>query len=112
MLKSEHGNMEKYQMEINRLNQIRQWAHDRNLIMGGTKQAQLCKLIEEVGELANGINKNRHEEVVDALGDITVVLVILAAQHDVTLEDCIDSAYNVIKDRKGKMVDGIFIREE
>jgi hypothetical protein len=41
-----------------------------------------------------------------------VVLVILAAQHDVTLEDCIDSAYNVIKDRKGKMVDGIFIREE
>jgi NTP pyrophosphatase (non-canonical NTP hydrolase) len=91
---------------------IEKWAHDRNLIEGSTRQAQLCKLIEEVGELATAINKNRPGDVVDAIGDCVVVLTILAAQSQTTLETCIDRAYHEIKDRKGRMIDGIFVREE
>lgn len=91
---------------------IEKWAHERNLIEGSTRQAQLCKLMEEVGELATAINKNRPADVVDAIGDCAVVLTILAAQSMTTLEACIDWAYYEIKDRKGRMVDGIFVREE
>jgi NTP pyrophosphatase (non-canonical NTP hydrolase) len=91
---------------------IEKWAHERNIINGSTRQAQLCKLIEEVGELATAINKQRFADVVDAIGDCAVVLTILAAQSQTTLEACIDRAYLEIKDRKGRMVDGVFIREE
>lgn len=85
--------------------QIRQWAADRNLIEGATPQGQFVKLMEEAGELAAGIAKSRQEAVVDGIGDMVVVLTILAAQHGVTIEDCIATAYNEIKDRKGRMVE-------
>jgi NTP pyrophosphatase (non-canonical NTP hydrolase) len=117
MLKSEHGNMEKYQMEINRemeinrLNQIRQWAHDRNLIMGGSKQAQMLKGMEEFGETAAAVARGNTEAVKDGIGDMVVVLTILAAQHDLAIEDCIEAAWHEIKDRKGVMRNGIFIKE-
>lgn len=91
--------------------QIRQWAADRNLIEGATPQAQFVKLMEEAGELAAGIAKSRQEAVVDGIGDIVVVLTILAAQHGVTIEDCIATAYNEIKDRKGRLINGSFVKE-
>jgi NTP pyrophosphatase (non-canonical NTP hydrolase) len=94
------------------IGRIEKWAHERNLIEGSTRQAQLCKLMEEVGELATAINKQRPADVVDAIGDCAVVLTILAAQSQTTLEACIDKAYYTIKDRKGRMIDGIFVREE
>ena len=90
---------------------IRQWAADRNLIEGATPQMQFMKLIEEVGELAEGIAKSRKDAVLDGIGDAVVVLTILAAQHGVDIEYCIDLAYNEIKDRKGKMVNGAFVKE-
>lgn len=91
--------------------QIRQWAHDRNLIKGATCQAQMLKMTEEVGELAAGIARNKQDEVADAIGDCVVVLTILAEQRGLRIEDCIAAAYDEIKDRKGKMVDGVFVRE-
>ena len=90
---------------------IRQWAHDRNIIEGATPQAQFVKLIEEIGELAQGIAKNRHEAIKDGIGDAVVVLTILAAQHGLLIEDCISYAYNEIKDRKGRMVGGVYVKE-
>ncbi len=90
---------------------IRQWAEDRNLVKGATRQSQMLKMTEEVGELAAGIAKGREAEVKDAIGDCVVVLTILAAQSGMLIEDCIDAAYAEIKDRKGKMVDGVFVRE-
>jgi NTP pyrophosphatase (non-canonical NTP hydrolase) len=90
---------------------IRHWAHDRNLIEGATPQAQLNKLMEEIGELAHGVNKNRIEEIKDGIGDAVVVLTILSAQYGVRIEECIDLAYNEIKDRKGRMQNGIFVKE-
>jgi len=91
---------------------IRQWAEDRNLIQGATPQAQMLKLTEEVGELAAGIARKDPLKTFDSIGDAVVVLTILASQLDMTIEQCIDAAYEEIKDRKGRMVDGIFIKEE
>ena len=96
---------------MTRFGDIRVWAHERNIINGATMQAQFVKLIEEIGELAEGIAKGRPEAIKDGIGDAVVVLTILAAQHGVTIEDCIEIAWNEIKDRKGRMVGGTFLKE-
>lgn len=91
---------------------IRGWAHDRNLINGSTHQAQFVKLVEETGELAAGIARGNDELCKDAIGDCFVVLTILAAQMDMEIEECIAMAWDSIKDRKGRMIDGVFVKEE
>lgn len=96
----------------NHFEMIRHWGYQRNLIEGTTSSKQLNKLMEEIGELAHGINKNRREEIIDGIGDAVVVLTIMAAQEGLFIEDCISMAYEVIKDRKGRMVNGIFVKEE
>lgn len=90
---------------------IENWAHDRNIIHGATRQAQMLKLTEELGELAGGIAKQKDDVVKDSIGDCMVVLTILAAQSGLTVEECLKHAYNEIKDRKGRMVNGVFIKE-
>jgi NTP pyrophosphatase (non-canonical NTP hydrolase) len=90
---------------------IRQWAEDRNLIEGSDLKSQFVKLIEEAGELANAIGKKNDIEFADAIGDMFVVLTIIAAQNRMHIEDCIDGAWQEIKDRKGKMLDGIFVKD-
>ena len=90
---------------------IQKWATDRNLDKADPK-AQMVKLMEEVGELANGINKNKQELIIDSIGDIYVVLIILCMQLDLDINDCIKAAYDEIKDRKGKMVNGLFVKDE
>jgi NTP pyrophosphatase (non-canonical NTP hydrolase) len=95
----------------NELQPIRDWANDRNLIEQGDSKTQYLKLIEECGELSQAILKSNKSELVDAIGDIIVVLTNLAAIEDVKVEDCLNSAYNVIKNRKGKMINGTFVKE-
>jgi NTP pyrophosphatase (non-canonical NTP hydrolase) len=95
----------------NELQPIRNWANDRNLIVEGDVSTQFLKLTEEVGELAQSIFKKQDDEFVDALGDIVVVLTNMAAMKGIKLEHCVNSAYNVIKDRKGKMINGTFVKE-
>ncbi len=90
---------------------IRNWAHDRNLIEGSSNPSQFLKLLEEVGELSHAIQKSNTTEFVDAIGDVVVVLTIMAAQRNVNIEDCIDHAWHEIKDRKGKMINGVFVKE-
>lgn len=90
---------------------IKKWATERDL-MFGKPTAQMVKLMEEVGELANGINKDREGQIIDSIGDIYVVLVILCMQLDLDINDCIKAAYDGIKDRKGKMINGTFVKEE
>lgn len=92
--------------------QIRQWAEDRNLVDGSTPEKQMLKLAEEHGELAAALARGNHEEAKDAIGDMIVVLTILAAQLGFPVEICITYAWNAIRHRKGKMVDGVFIKEE
>lgn len=91
---------------------IRTWAEARNLIEGSKPVNQVSKLVEELGELATGVNKGKMDLIADGIGDAAVVLTILAKQCNMNIEDCIDVAWNEIKDRKGKMIDGIFVKEE
>ena len=90
--------------------QIREWAEARNLIAGSDSFRQLAKLVEETGELAADISRGRH--IADSIGDCVVVLTILATQNGLQIEDCIAQAYDEIKDRRGVMKDGVFVKEE
>ena len=90
---------------------IRRWAAARNLIQGSYPSAQLIKLHEEVGELSDAITSGDDVEYKDAIGDCVVVLTIMAAQRGLNIEDCIAAAWEEIKDRKGVMRDGIFVKE-
>jgi hypothetical protein len=141
---------------------IRQWAHDRNLIEGSTPARQFKKLMEEFGELGCAVAENNEADIKDAIGDIAVVLTIMAAQIGYTdfafgnddsiidsriselasnlsvladmpcaeyiddaffyligyctekgysYAECLELAYNQIKERKGRMIDGIFVKE-
>ena len=89
---------------------IEDWAEDRNLIEGSNPQAQFVKLMEEAGELAGNISRGK--SVQDDIGDMVVVLTIIARMYHTTLEECVFMAYQDIKDRKGRMVDGIFVKEQ
>ena len=91
---------------------IQNWAWDRSLIGGSTTNAQMLKLMEEVGELAGGVCKDKADVIKDSIGDVFVVLTIIAAQMGWSIEECVQTAYDEIKDRKGKMVDGIFVKDE
>jgi NTP pyrophosphatase (non-canonical NTP hydrolase) len=91
---------------------IRKWAKDKNITQGSSPQAQMLKLTEEVGELAAAIARNEQGKIIDSIGDCIVVLTILTAHYGLYVEDAVDAAYEEIKDRKGKLVDGIFIKEE
>ncbi len=88
------------------------WANDRNIILGSTQQAQLAKLGEEFGELCRGVNKGNDAEIDDAIGDMVVVLSIIAAQNSTDLEECLQGAYDQIKHRTGQMVQGVFVKDE
>jgi NTP pyrophosphatase (non-canonical NTP hydrolase) len=96
---------------MNRFDDIRAWAHARKLIDGSTPDRQFLKLSEEVGELAAGLAKGNRLAVIDGIGDAIVVLTILASQVGVLVEDCIDAAWEEIKDRKGVMLNGVFIKD-
>lgn len=91
---------------------IIQWAEDRNIISTKNTHKQFMKVTEELGELAEGINKDNQGQIKDSLGDILVTLIILSRDLDVDLLDCLRGAYGVIKDRTGKTVNGVFVKEE
>lgn len=150
---------------------VQQWSIDRGLDKADSKK-QMLKLYEEFGELASGIAKGNKEVVKDSIGDVVVVLIILAQQQglekisdfniicnrlqesdlmpqasetiglislrvrrtkseveepivrlisylrtiakyeNLKFEDCLSQAWNEIKDRKGKLIDGVWVKEE
>tara|TARA_R110002012_G_scaffold217632_1_gene388868 strand:- start:60 stop:380 length:321 start_codon:yes stop_codon:yes gene_type:complete len=85
------------------------WSRARNIIKGSTKKDQLAKLIQEVGELSDNICKGKPYK--DDIGDCFVVLNNLALQGEYTFAECAEHSYNDIKNRRGVMRDGIFIKE-
>jgi NTP pyrophosphatase (non-canonical NTP hydrolase) len=109
----------------NEFQSIRNWAFERGIYQKGDAKTQFLKLQEEVGELAKAILKNDKEEIVDAIGDCVVVLTNLCELCNIKkegynyvgeilqikIEDCINSAYNVIAKRKGSMINGTFVKD-
>lgn len=89
---------------------IEQWATDRNLHTADPNK-QMLKLMEETGELASAMARSNDSLTKDAVGDIVVVLTVLCTQLNISVEECIQIAYDEIKDRKGKMINGVFIKE-
>ena len=98
--------------EANIYDKIRAWAKDKGIYDKGNSHTQYVKLMEEAGELAAALLNNNKLEIVDAIGDMTVVLTNLAQLEGVKIEDCIDVAYNVIAKRTGKMINGTFVKTE
>ena len=93
------------------LNVIR-WSEQRQIIPNSTPSAQAMKACEEVLELVNALRKSNKEEAIDAIGDTVVCLINVCALLDVNLVDCLDAAYEQIKDRKGHMnAEGIFVKD-
>jgi NTP pyrophosphatase (non-canonical NTP hydrolase) len=104
--------MPDYNKTLMMFNKIRTWAHDRGLYEKGNTMTQYVKLQEEAGELAKALLKDDQLEVIDAIGDMVVVLTNLAHQRGVYIETCIQSAYEVINKRTGKMINGTFVKDE
>ena len=90
---------------------IREWADERGLYEDGDTKTQALKLVEEVGETCRAILKEDDNEIVDGIGDCVVVLVNLAELQGVSIEVCIEAAYNEIKNRKGKMENGTYKKD-
>lgn len=96
---------------MKKFNLIRNWAKNKGIYKNGDPKTQYIKLQEEAGELAKAILNKDEKEIIDALGDCVIVLVNLSELCGYRLEDCIDSAYEEIKNRTGKMENGTFKKD-
>jgi NTP pyrophosphatase (non-canonical NTP hydrolase) len=90
---------------------IEQWGMDKGILPNPDKIAQYFKTCEEVQELSDAILIDDREEAIDAIGDIVVTLIMQTHAWDVTLEQCVQQAYDVISKRTGKMVNGQFVKD-
>ena len=104
------GIQERYN-ELSQFDLIRDWADERGLYENGDPKTQALKLVEEVGETCRAILKEDHDEALDGIGDCVVVLTNLAELLGVSIEECIEAAYDEIKGRTGKMVNGTFKKD-
>ena len=98
-------------MKSNELD-IEKWAEIRELIKYENRFVQLAKVMEEIGELAKAMIENDEEKIIDSLGDSNITLTILAKQMKLSLNECTAIAFNEIKNRKGKTINGSFIRNK
>lgn len=91
---------------------IIRWAEARQIIPNSTAQAQLLKAVSEMGELADATLKNQMPAITDGVGDVMVCLIIYCALLDINLVDCMEWAYEEIKERKGTLLEnGVFVKE-
>ena len=90
--------------------QVEQWSIDKDL-HNGNPDRQALKFYEEAGEVGAALSRNKLDDLKDGIGDTVVTLIILAQQHGMTLEECLQYAYDEIKGRKGKTINGTFIKE-
>lgn len=90
---------------------VEEWAKVRGIDKNDPSK-QMLKVVEEVGEVAAALARGDQEELVDGIGDSIVTLIVLAQQSGMDALDCLEAAYNVIAKRKGKVVNGVFVKEE
>jgi len=91
---------------------VEEWAEEKGILKNGTTMKQAEKTHEEVLELISAIDEDNREEVIDALGDVLVTLIIQAKMQKLDLLDCLQSAYDVISKRSGVMKNGMFVKEK
>ena len=98
-------------------NKVVDWGYSKGILTDAAPDTfrhtkQLVKTEEEVKELADAITSNNKEEAIDAIGDILVTLIMQTRLWNTNLYECLDQAYEVISKRTGRMVDGIFVKDE
>lgn len=94
------------------INKTIQWGKDKGIFDKSYPLKQHDKTQEEVDELKQALVDNNKEEIIDAIGDIIVTLILQAEMNGLDIEECLHSAYDVISKRTGKMVDGIFVKDK
>jgi len=99
--------MDYFELEV----AVEQWAEEKGIIEKATPITQALKTLEETTELCLAITKNDRADIIDAIGDIAVTLIIQCRMQDVLLEECLQSAYDVISKRTGKMINGQFVKD-
>lgn len=97
---------------INEFEPIRDWAEERGLYEGGDIKTQTIKLGEEYGELCQAVIKQDGQALEDAVGDMVIVLTNLCELYGVSIELCVNNAFLEIRNRKGKMENGSFVKED
>ena len=95
----------------NLIKQVEQWSIDKGLDKGNSDR-QALKFYEEAGEIGAALSRNRMDDLKDGIGDTIVTLIILAQQHGMTIEECLQYAYDEISQRKGRTINGTFIKEQ
>lgn len=90
---------------------VEQWSINKGLDQADSSK-QYLKVSEEVGEVAAALARNNMDALKDGIGDVIVTLVILAQQNNTTIEECLSLAYQEIAGRKGKMINGVFVKQE
>jgi len=93
-------------------NKVIEWAFDKGIVEKENAPKQMLKVLEEVGETAGALLKGNEEGIKDGIGDSFVTLIILSRQLGLTPEECLEAAWNEIKDRKGKTQGGVFVKNE
>lgn len=91
---------------------IRSWAQEKGIFNSGNSKTQVLKLGEEYGELCKALLEGSTADISDAIGDMVVVLTSTAHLNGLKIEDCVEGAYNEIKDRTGAMKNGTFVRNK
>jgi len=91
---------------------IEQWGKDKGIVRAGNGAPQLEKLDEEVAELKAAFASGDREGIIDGIGDCVVVLILFARINDMYVDDCLESVYNIISKRTGKMIDGKFVKDK
>lgn len=94
----------------NLIENVLNWASCKDILKKENAHKQMIKVIEEVGETAGALLKGKDDEIKDGIGDSFVTLIILAKQLGLDPCECLEAAWNEIKDRTGKTVDGVFVK--
>ena len=102
------NNMDYFELEC----VVENWAEDKGIFSKATPMAQALKTLEETTELCTAVSNNDRGEIIDAMGDIMVTLIIQAKMQEISLEHCLESAYRIISKRTGKMVNGQFVKDK
>ena len=89
---------------------VEEWAKEKHLDKADPEK-QMLKVIEEVGEVGASLARNNENDLRDGIGDVVVTLIILAMQNNMDLYECLNQAYSEIKNRQGKMINGVFVKE-
>lgn len=90
---------------------VHEWANDKGIFDKATRFKQAQKTLEECGELLHAIGANDDHEIKDSIGDILVTIIIQAEMNELTIEECLSSAYEVISKRSGRMINGTFVKD-